>query len=74
MSRPGDRLRVCAARWCSADAMVRLMQSPDSVIGPINIGNPEEFTIFELASVVIDLTGSRSRIVHRPAAQDGHRS
>src|SRR4029077_895592 len=43
------------------------------VTGPINLGNPQEFTILELASLVIDLTGSRSRIAHRPRPQDDPR-
>jgi UDP-glucuronate decarboxylase len=55
------------------DGLVRLMNSPDDVTGPINIGNPKEFTILELASLVIELTGSRSRIVHRPRPQDDPR-
>jgi UDP-glucuronate decarboxylase len=55
------------------DGLVRLMNTPDDVIGPINLGNPTEFTIFELATKVIELTGSRSRIVHRPRPQDDPR-
>ena len=55
------------------DGLVRLMNSPDDVTGPINIGNPKEFTILELASLVIELTGSRSRVVHRPRPQDDPR-
>jgi UDP-glucuronate decarboxylase len=55
------------------DGLVRLMNSPEDVTGPINIGNPKEFTILELASLVIELTGSRSRIVHRPRPQDDPR-
>jgi UDP-glucuronate decarboxylase len=55
------------------DGLVRLMNSPNDVTGPINIGNPQEFTILELASFVIELTGSRSRIVHRPRPQDDPR-
>jgi UDP-glucuronate decarboxylase len=55
------------------DGLVRLMNSPDDVTGPINIGNPKEFTILELASLVIELTGSRSRIVHRARPQDDPR-
>jgi UDP-glucuronate decarboxylase len=55
------------------DGLVRLMDSVDDVTGPINIGNPREFTILELASQVIELTGSRSRIVHRPRPQDDPR-
>ena len=55
------------------DGLVRLMDSADDVTGPINIGNPREFTILELASLVIELTGSHSRIVHRPRPQDDPR-
>ena len=55
------------------DGMMRLMASPDSVTGPINIGNPTEFTILQLASQVIEMTGSRSKIVHRPKPQDDPR-
>jgi len=55
------------------DGLVRLMGSPDDIIGPINIGNPAEFTILQLATQVIELTGSRSRIVHRPLPQDDPR-
>ena len=55
------------------DGLVRLMNTPDEVIGPINIGNPKEFSILELASLVIELTGSRSHIVHRPRPQDDPR-
>jgi UDP-glucuronate decarboxylase len=55
------------------DGLVRLMSSSDEVTGPINIGNPQEFTILELASLVIELAGSNSRIVHRPRPQDDPR-
>ena len=55
------------------DGLVRLMRSPDDVTGPINIGNPDEFSILQLASTVLDITGSRSRIVHRPLPQDDPR-
>src|ERR1700686_3901189 len=55
------------------DGLMRLMKTPDDVTGPINIGNPKEFTILELASQVIELTGSRSKIVHRPRPQDDPR-
>lgn len=44
------------------DGMLRLMESPDDVLGPINLGNPEEFTIREFAEIVIEMTGSRSKI------------
>jgi len=52
------------------DGLVRLMATQDSITGPINIGNPNEFSILELASMVIELTGSRSRIVHRALPHD----
>ena len=52
------------------DGLVRLMQSDDDVTGPINLGNPAEFTIVNLASQVIELSRSRSRIVHRALPQD----
>ena len=55
------------------DGMVRLMDSDPAVTGPINIGNPGEFTMLELAEQVIALTGSRSAIEHRPLPQDDPR-
>jgi len=55
------------------DGLVRLMASPDSTIGPINIGNPVEFSMLQLATTILDLTGSRSQIVHRPLPQDDPR-
>ncbi|WP_375248801.1 UDP-glucuronic acid decarboxylase family protein [Sphingomonas sp.] len=55
------------------DGFVRLMDSPDDVIGPINIGNPSEFTMIELADLVIELTGSRSKVRHLPLPQDDPR-
>lgn len=51
------------------DGVVRLMNH-DSFTGPVNIGNPGEFTILELAEKVIDLTGSQSKILHKPLPQD----
>jgi UDP-glucuronate decarboxylase len=52
------------------DGMIRLMNTPDAVTGPINIGNPGEYTILQLANRIIQLTHSRSRIVHQPLPQD----
>ena len=52
------------------DGLDRLMNSPETVTGPINLGNPGEFTIRQLAERVIDLTGSRSSIVERPLPED----
>ncbi len=55
------------------DGFFKLMNSADEVTGPINLGNPGEFTILELAAIVAELTNSRSRIVHRPLPQDDPR-
>ena len=52
------------------EGFVRMMNTDDSVTGPINLGNPREFTIKQLAELVIELTGSKSQIVYKPAAQD----
>ena len=52
------------------EAMIRMMNTDDSVTGPINIGNPNEFTIRQLAEMVIELTGSKSKIVYQPAVAD----
>jgi UDP-glucuronate decarboxylase len=52
------------------DGFVRLMSSPDTVTGPVNLGNPVEFTILELAHMVIELTKSKSRIVFKPLPHD----
>ena len=52
------------------DGLVRLMESPDQVTGPINLGNPEEYSMAELAEVVLDLTGSTSGLTHEPLPED----
>lgn len=52
------------------EAMVRMMATDDSVIGPVNTGNPGEFTMLELARKVIELTGSKSGIVFEPLPSD----
>ena len=52
------------------DGFVRLMNSPKDVTGPINLGNPGEFTMLELAELVIALTGSKSKLVHLALPQD----
>jgi UDP-glucuronate decarboxylase len=55
------------------DGIVRLMETADDVTGPINIGNPAEFSIRELAEIVIDVTGSRSKILAQPLPADDPR-
>jgi UDP-glucuronate decarboxylase len=52
------------------DGFVRLMASPDKFTGPVNLGNPVEFTIKELAEKVIDMTGSKSKIGYKPLPDD----
>ncbi len=52
------------------EAFLRLMNSPDGFTGPVNTGNPGEFTIKELAEKVIELTGSRSKLDYRPLPAD----
>jgi UDP-glucuronate decarboxylase len=63
--------------FCYVDDLVegflRLMATGDEVTGPINLGNPGEFTIKQLAEVVIELTGSKSKIEFRPLPQDDPR-
>jgi UDP-glucuronate decarboxylase len=50
--------------------MIRVMATPDDFAGPINIGNPREFTILELAELVLKLTGSHSKLVLQPLPED----
>lgn len=52
------------------DVFIKFMDSDDGFIGPVNIGNPEEFTILELAENVIDLTHSKSKIIYKPLPSD----
>lgn len=52
------------------EGIVRMMQTGDDVTGPINLGNPKEFTILELAEKILQMTGSNSKIVHMPLPQD----
>ena len=52
------------------EGFVRLMNSPDDLAGPVNLGNPGEFTMIELAEAIRDLAGSRSPLVHEPLPQD----
>jgi UDP-glucuronate decarboxylase len=56
-----------------ADGLIRLMNSREDLTGPINLGNPTEFTILELAQKVIDIAGSKARIIHKPLPQDDPR-
>jgi UDP-glucuronate decarboxylase len=68
----GDGLQTRS--FCYADDLiegfVRLMGSPDDFIGPVNLGNPQEFTIAELAEKVLALTKSSSKVIHKPLPKD----
>jgi UDP-glucuronate decarboxylase len=52
------------------EGIIRMMNGPDDFTGPVNLGNPGEFTILELAEMIIRLTGSKSRIIFSPLPQD----
>jgi UDP-glucuronate decarboxylase len=52
------------------EGLIRMMNSPEGFTGPINIGNPQEFTILQLAETLIRMTGSASPIIFRPLPQD----
>src|SRR5258708_10507640 len=60
--------------FCYVDDMiegfVRMMAAPDDITGPMNLGNPVETSVAELAHLIIELTGSRSKLVHRPLPVD----
>ncbi|MCQ2287276.1 MAG: SDR family oxidoreductase [Bacteroidales bacterium] len=60
--------------FCYVDDLIRglvsMMNTDDSIIGPINIGNPNEFTIKQLAEIIIELVGTKSKIVYKPLAAD----
>jgi UDP-glucuronate decarboxylase len=60
--------------FCYVDDMVAglviMMDSADSFLGPINLGNPEEFSILDLAETIISMTGNQSKIVFKPLPQD----
>lgn len=52
------------------DGLIKLMESSDDFTGPVNLGNPSEFSMLELAKMVIDMTGSKSKVVFRPLPAD----
>jgi UDP-glucuronate decarboxylase len=69
----GQQTRSFCYRDDLIDAMIRMMETPESVTGPVNIGNPGEFTILELAETVIELTNSKSKIIRMPLPADDPR-
>ncbi len=68
----GDGMQTRSFCYVSdlVDGLMRLMYSPKDVTGPINLGNPVEFTMIELANLVIELTGSKSKLINMPLPQD----
>jgi UDP-glucuronate decarboxylase len=68
----GDGGQTRSFCYCDdlVDAMIRMMDTPEQVIGPFNIGNPSEITILQLAETVLRLTGSKSELVRKPLPQD----
>jgi UDP-glucuronate decarboxylase len=66
----GSQTRSFCYRDDLIEGMIRMMDGPDDFIGPVNLGNPEEFTILELANMVIELTGSKSKVVYEPLPAD----
>jgi UDP-glucuronate decarboxylase len=66
----GDQTRSFCYRDDLIEGMLRMMDAPDDCVGPINLGNPDEFTILELAQQVIALTGSKSKVVHKDLPVD----
>jgi len=68
----GDGLQTRSFQYVDdlLEGMTRMMKTDDSVIGPINIGNPNEFTMLELATKVIDLTGSKSKLIYQDLPSD----
>jgi UDP-glucuronate decarboxylase len=69
----GDQTRSFCYVSDLVDGLMRLMGSPDSVTAPVNLGNPGEFTVGELASMVVEMVGSRSNIVYHPLPVDDPR-
>ncbi|MCQ2005449.1 UDP-glucuronic acid decarboxylase family protein [Rhizobium sp. NRK18] len=66
----GQQTRSFCYRDDLVEAMIRMMGTGDDVVGPVNIGNPNEFTIRALAELVLELTGSPSKLVFKPLPQD----
>lgn len=66
----GSQTRSFCYRDELVEGLVRMMSGPDDFVGPVNLGNPGEFTIKELAEIVLKLTGSRSKLVFMPLPID----
>jgi UDP-glucuronate decarboxylase len=66
----GEQTRSFCYRDDLVEGMIRMMNGPDDFIGPVNLGNPDEFTIRQLADLVLEQTGSKSKLVYRPLPTD----
>jgi UDP-glucuronate decarboxylase len=66
----GTQTRSFCYRDDLVEGVIRMMNGPDDFIGPVNLGNPDEFTIRELAELVLELTGSKSKLVYLPLPAD----
>ena len=66
----GGQTRSFCYRDCMIDGIMRMMDAPDDFIGPVNLGNQDEFTIRELAELIMNMTGSSSKFVHEPLPAD----
>ena len=66
----GEQTRSFCYRNDLIEGMIRMMNGPDDFVGPVNLGNPGEFTIRELASLVLEMTDSKSKLVHMPLPPD----
>ena len=66
----GQQTRSFCYRDDLVEGLIRMMNAPDDFCGPVNLGNPEEFTIRQLADIVLELTGSKSKLVARPLPAD----
>ena len=68
----GDGLQTRSFQYVDdlVEGMIRMMGSEPSFLGPVNLGNPNEFTMLELANAIIELTGSKSKIIHMDLPQD----
>ena len=68
----GDGSQTRSFCYCDdlIEGFVRLMDTPDEITGPMNLGNPDEFTIKQLAEIVIEIVGSRSKLIYKPLPSD----
>lgn len=66
----GSQTRSFCYRDDLVEAIIRMMNGPDEFIGPVNIGNPDEYTIRELAELTIEITGAKSKLVEMPLPAD----